>query len=132
MRVALVAPLVTTIAEPQAGGSQAFLSDLARGLVRRGHDVDVYAAAGSRIPGVRVIDTGIDPAALAATLFRAGGPADGSAAGDPGPARAAFGTVYAAVRQSRYDVVHNHAFDVPAVELATGLGAPVVHTLHLP
>ncbi|MGH3407993.1 MAG: hypothetical protein ACRDRJ_36665, partial [Streptosporangiaceae bacterium] len=71
MRVALVAPLVTTIAEPQAGGSQAFLSDLARGLVRRGHDVDVYAAAGSRIPGVRVIDTGIDPAALAATLFRA-------------------------------------------------------------
>jgi glycosyltransferase involved in cell wall biosynthesis len=132
VRVAIVAPLVTTIAEPQAGGSQAFLSDLARGLVRRGHDVDVYAAAGSRIPGVEVIDTGIDPAALAATLFRAGGPADGSAAGDPEPARAAFGTVYAAVRQSRYDVVHNHAFDVPAVELATGLGAPVVHTLHLP
>ena len=132
MRVAIVAPLVTAIAEPQAGGSQAFVSDLARGLVRRGHDVDVYAAAGSRIPGVRVIDTGIDPAALAATLFRAGGRAEASAAADPGPARAAFGTVYAAVRQARYDIVHNHAFDVPAVELATGLGAPVVHTLHLP
>ena len=132
MRVAIVAPLVTAIAEPQAGGSQAFVSDLAGGLVRRGHDVDVYAAAGSRIPGVRVIDTGIDPAALAATLFRAGEAAEASAAADPGPARAAFGTVYAAVRQARYDVVHNHAFDVPAVELATGLGAPVVHTLHLP
>ena len=127
MRVALVAPLVTAIAEPPGGGSQAFVSDLARGLARRGHDVSVYAATGSRIPGVQVIDTGIDPASLAATLFRA----DGSA-GDPGPARAAFGAVYASVRSGAYDLVHNHAFDVPAVELAAGLGGPVVHTLHLP
>jgi glycosyltransferase involved in cell wall biosynthesis len=127
VRVALVAPLVTAIAEPQGGGSQAFVSDLARGLARRGHDVHVYAAAGSRIPGVQVIDTGIDPASLAATLFRA----DGSA-GDPSPATAAFGAVYASVRSGVYDVVHNHAFDVPAVELAASLGAPVVHTLHLP
>ena len=145
MRVALVAPLVTAIAEPQGGGSQAFLSDLARGLARRGHDVDVYAATGSAIPGVRVIDTGIDAESLAATLFRADGrsddersgrpadgPADGLADGGRGTAARAFGTVYAAVRTARYDVVHNHAFDVPAVELAAGLGAPVVHTLHLP
>jgi glycosyltransferase involved in cell wall biosynthesis len=47
-------------------------------------------------------------------------------------AQAAFGRVYAAVREARYDVVHNHAFDAPAVELATSLHAPVVHTLHLP
>jgi glycosyltransferase involved in cell wall biosynthesis len=32
----------------------------------------------------------------------------------------------------RYDVIHNHAFDAPAVRLATALQAPVVHTLHLP
>ncbi len=66
-----MAPLVSAIREPQGGGSQAFLSDLARGLVSRGHDVHVYAATGSEIPGVTVIDTGVDPAALAATLFRA-------------------------------------------------------------
>jgi glycosyltransferase involved in cell wall biosynthesis len=36
------------------------------------------------------------------------------------------------VRECRYDVVHNHAFDAPAVALAEGLGAPVVHTIHLP
>jgi glycosyltransferase involved in cell wall biosynthesis len=36
------------------------------------------------------------------------------------------------VRESRYDVVHNHAFDAPAITLASGLGAPVVHTIHLP
>ena len=127
MKVALIAPQVTVINEPQRGGSQAFLSDLARGLTRRGHDVHVYAATGSDIPGATVIDTGIDPQTLAATLYRASSPAP-----DPSPAEAAFAGVYATVRQTRYDVVHNHAFDAPAVALAAGLGAPVVHTLHLP
>jgi glycosyltransferase involved in cell wall biosynthesis len=128
MRIAIVAPLVSAIREPQGGGSQAFVSDLARGLAGRGHDVGVYAASGSQIPGVTVIETGIDPESLAATLYRA----DGSAAPDPAPAATAFGTVYAAVRQTRCDVIHNHAFDAPAVRLATGMSAPVVHTLHLP
>ncbi|HEY2603032.1 MAG TPA: glycosyltransferase [Thermoleophilaceae bacterium] len=128
MRVAIVAPLVSAIREPQRGGSQAFVSDLARGLVGRGHDVDLYCASGSNVPGVRVVDTGVDPRALAATLYRASGPAaDGLAA-----AGAAFAGVYAAIRGVRYDVVHNHAFDPPAIRLATGVGAPVVHTLHLP
>ena len=128
MKVAIIAPLVTVLNEPQRGGSQAFVSDLARGLTRRGHDVHVYAASGSDVPGAEVIDTGIDPESLAATLYRASGPASA----DPAPAEAAFASVYARVRQARYDVVHNHAFDAPAITLATGLGAPVVHTLHLP
>ncbi len=128
MRVAIVAPLVSAIREPQRGGSQAFLSDLARGLVERGHEVQLYAASGSEVEGVRVVDTGVDPDALAATLYRASAPpATGLAA-----AEAAFGAVYAAVREARHDVVHNHAFDAPAIRLATGLRAPVVHTLHLP
>jgi glycosyltransferase involved in cell wall biosynthesis len=124
----MIAPLVTVINEPQRGGSQAFLSDLARGLTRRGHDVHVYAASGSDIPGAEVIDTGIDPETLAVTLYRASGPAPP----DPGPAEAAFAGVYATARETRYDVVHNHAFDAPAVRLATALDVPVVHTLHLP
>jgi hypothetical protein len=36
------------------------------------------------------------------------------------------------VQEIRYDVVHNHAFDAPAIRLAAPLQAPVVHTLHLP
>jgi len=128
VKIAIIAPLVTAIREPQRGGSQAFLSDLARGLAGRENDVHVYAASGSDIPGVKVIDTGIDPESLAATLYRA----SASARPDPAPARAAFATVYAGVRGTRYDVVHNHAFDAPAITLAAGLGAPVVHTLHLP
>jgi glycosyltransferase involved in cell wall biosynthesis len=128
MKIAIVAPLVSAIREPQRGGSQTFVSDLARGLVERGHEVHLYAASGSEVPGVQVIDTGVDPHALAATLYRP----FGAAVDGLGVAEAAFASVYAAVRGARYDVVHNHAFDAPAISLATTLHAPVVHTLHLP
>ena len=93
VKIAIMAPLVTAIREPQQGGSQAFVSDLARGLVGRGHEVHVYAASGSQIPGVEVIDTGVDPESLAGTLYRAFGPAGGP---EPGPAAAesAFASAY--------------------------------------
>jgi glycosyltransferase involved in cell wall biosynthesis len=143
MKIAIMAPLVTAIREPQRGGSQAFVSDLARGLTGRGHDVHVYAASGSKIPGVEVIDTGVDPESLAGTFYRAFGPSAG-AAGDAEPAdianaantaaaaQSAFRTAYTTMQLTRYDVIHNHAFDAPAVRLATALQAPVVHTVHLP
>jgi glycosyltransferase involved in cell wall biosynthesis len=102
----------------------------------------VYAASGSEIPGVEVVDTGIDPRSLAGTLYRASGPAAGEA-GETGTADAdaadaaaaaesAFTIAYTAMQVNQYDVVHNHAFDAPAVRLATALRAPVVHTVHLP
>jgi glycosyltransferase involved in cell wall biosynthesis len=94
--------------------------------------VHVYAATGSEIPGVEVIDTGVDPRLLADTLYRAG-PATGEPeAAASAAAEAAFTTAYTAIQMIRYDVIHNHAFDAPAVRLATTLQAPVVHTLHLP
>jgi glycosyltransferase involved in cell wall biosynthesis len=134
MKIAIMSPLVTAIGEPQRGGSQAFVSDLARGLAGRGHDVHVYAASGSDIPGVEVVDTGIDPRSLAGTLYRASGAAAGETeeADAASAAESAFTTAYAAMRASRYDVIHNHAFDAPAVRQAAALPAPVVHTLHLP
>ncbi len=124
-----MAPLVTAIREPQRGGSQAFVSDLARGLVGRGHEVHVYAASGSQIPGVEVIDTGVDPQSLSGALYRAFGPPGASASA---ATEAAFARAYQSVQKSRYDVIHNHAFDAPAIRLATALPAAVVHTLHLP
>ena len=128
MKIALIAPLVSAIREPQRGGSQAFVSDLARGLLGRGHDVHLYAASGSDVPGVPVIDTGVDHRSLSATLYRA----SGGVPPELGAADSAFSGVYAAVRGDRYDVVHNHAFDAPAVTLAIALHAPIVHTVHLP
>lgn len=128
MRIAIMAPLVTPIREPQLGGSQAVVADLSRGLTERGHEVDVYAAAGSSIPRVRVVDTGIDAGSLQDVLYRPDRPwlAAGHAA------ETAFRTVVAAIGRLPYDVVHNHAFDPPAVRCAAGLSSPVIHTLHLP
>jgi glycosyltransferase involved in cell wall biosynthesis len=90
--------------------------------------VHLYAASGSEVQGVDVIDTGVDHRDLEVTLYRTTGAAGGGSA----IAEHAFARVYALVRGSRYDVVHNHAFDAPAVTLASTLGAPVVHTIHLP
>jgi glycosyltransferase involved in cell wall biosynthesis len=128
VKLAIVAPLVSAISEPQRGGSQAFVSELARGLVPRGHDVHLYAASGSAVQGVEVIDTGVDHRDLASTLYRSSGGAIATSTA----AERAFARVYDMVREGRYDVVHNHAFDAPAVGLASGLSAPVVHTIHLP
>jgi glycosyltransferase involved in cell wall biosynthesis len=135
MKIAIMAPLVTAIREPQRGGSQAFVSDLARGLAGRGHGVHVYAASGSEIPGVEVIDTGVDPKSLEGTLYRAAGPAAGAvpeAGAAVAAAESAFRDAYRIMHAARYDVIHNHAFDAPAIRQATVLSAPVVHTLHLP
>lgn len=126
LRIAIVAPLVTAIREPQLGGSQALAADIAQGLSGRGCDVTVFAATGSSIAGVDVVDVGVDPADLSQTLFRAG--AEGS---HDGPARDAFRRAYALVADESFDVVHNHAFDAPAIDLAPS-DVPVVHTLHLP
>jgi glycosyltransferase involved in cell wall biosynthesis len=128
MRIAVVAPLVTPIREPQLGGSQAVVADLARGLAERGHEVEVYAATGSVIPGATVVDTGVRADALSSLLYRA----DRSSAAENHAGDAAFRTVFDAINQARYDVVHNHAFDPPAVRFACTLESPVIHTLHLP
>lgn len=127
MKLAIVAPLVSPIREPQRGGSQAFVAELAWGLLHRGHDVDLYAASGSSVRGVAVIDTGVDHRELAATLYRPSGASAQSTA-----AERAFARVYEMIRRRGYDVVHNHAFDAPAVSLASPLSMPVVHTVHLP
>jgi glycosyltransferase involved in cell wall biosynthesis len=127
LRIALVAPLVTTINEPQQGGSQAMLADLAVGLTERGHDVDVYAATGSAIAGAHVIDTGIDPLTVSSALIRPGRPRPFVAALDD-----AYTEVFAMVERGEYDIVHSHGFDPAALHRARAGPATVIHTVHLP
>ena len=127
MRIALLAPLIAPLREPQLGGAQTLLVDLARGLTGRGHEVTVFAARGSQVEGVRVMDSGVDAALLGATLFRPDREPTADAQSD-----AAFATTLALVGSFDFDVVHNHAFDVPAIRHAASLAAPVLHTLHMP
>ncbi|PZR80958.1 MAG: hypothetical protein DLM65_07240, partial [Candidatus Aeolococcus gillhamiae] len=127
VRIALIAPLVTPIGALHLGGAQAVLADVAGALSRRGHDVVVYAARGSRLDGVTMGGVDVDPTLLEGDLFH------------PGPAQpaspamaAAYRRVYGAVRDGGFDLVHNHGFDTPAVTVAAEMDLPVLHTLHLP
>ena len=127
LRIALVAPLVTAIAEPQRGGAQAFFADLATGLTERGTSVDVFAAAGSKIPGVEVIDTGVRAEDLADALIQPGRPRLRLAALDE-----AYDHVFTTIAARGYDIVHSHGFDPVALRGSCLGRARVIHTIHLP
>jgi glycosyltransferase involved in cell wall biosynthesis len=127
MRIALLAPLVAPLADPPLGGVQTFLGDLARGLQGRGHAVTVFAAHGSRVRGVEVVDTGADAGRLAGTLFRPGREQREAASAD-----AAFAGALSLIASGGFDLVHNHAFDAAAIRESARLPVPVLHTLHLP
>jgi glycosyltransferase involved in cell wall biosynthesis len=127
VRIGLLAPLVAPLREPQMGGAQALVCDLAAALAARGHEVEVIAAAGSSVPGVAVVDSGVDAAELEGCAYRCDGGSQDSARSDAAHRRAL------AVALGRgYAVLHNHAFDIAAVRRAGDAGAAVVHTLHLP
>lgn len=154
MRIALLAPLVAPIAPPYLGGAQALLADLATGLAARGHDVTLYAADGSRVPGVRVPTLGIDSSQLTSARFAGESSPDAAAvapdqhksddddpdplAADPQTFRAtyaferAFRAIAAAAERGAHDLLHAHAYDWPAFAHANLQPLPVIHTLHLP
>lgn len=125
MRIAVVASPVTPLRPAQLGGAQAFVCDLALGLVRKGHDVTLHCAEGSQVPGVRLAMVPAPLDAAAALVMPGGAPPPPA----PGVA-AAIGAMFETIAASEVDVVSQHAFDAPAYELARGL--PVLHTLHLP
>jgi len=127
LRIALIAPLVAPIAEPQVGGSQVVVSDLARGLVMRGHDVTLYAAEGSHVEGVTVASLGIDAGAFSADAYRHASPALASQA-----MAESYRTLYAHIRGRGFDIVHNHGYDAPAIAEGVVAQVSVVHTIHLP
>jgi glycosyltransferase involved in cell wall biosynthesis len=125
LRVAVVASPVTPLADAQLGGAQALLTDLARALAGRGHEVTVHCAEGSALAGLRLVTVPV-PAGVERALVMPGGPPPA-----PLPAmREAFARMFAAIAREGCDAVSQHAFDAEAFELATGL--PVLHTLHLP
>ncbi len=133
MRIALVAPLVSAIAQPYIGGTQALLADLAGGLHRRGHAVTLFAREGSAIEGVKIESIAV-PASVSPATF--------SAPVNTGMADAGFFAqanlfldLFLQLQQqaSEFDLIHVHAFDWPAYTLSTLVHAlPVLHTLHLP
>jgi len=133
MRIALVAPLVSTIADPYIGGAQALLADLARGLHKRGHHITLFARAGSSLDGIEIesiaVPENVRPATFAAPT--------NSASADAGFFAQAniFLELFLQLQQrsDEFDLIHAHAFDWPAYTCSALVNTiPVLHTIHLP
>src|SRR6266849_6606170 len=132
MRVALVAPLVSAIAQPYLGGAQAILADLARRLLRRGHTVTLFARDDSFVPGIDIefvaVPRDVRPANFSEERER---PADRSFFTQANIFLDLF--LQLQHRSAEFDVIHVHAFDWPAYACSTLIhDVPVLHTLHLP
>lgn len=125
MRIAIVASPVTPLGAAQVGGAQSVICDLAQGLARRGHNVQLHCAAGSDVPGVELVTVPAPADALAA-LVMPGGPPPRPA---PGVA-AAIDAMFRHIARDKPDAVSVHAFDAPAFEMAPTV--PALCTLHLP
>jgi len=117
---------VTRLQPAQLGGAQAFLCDLAIGLSQRGHEVLLYCAEGSEVPGVDLIEIPVAPGAEQALMMP--GSTDEPAMSPV--IQRAFALLFKDLRRRGADVVSQHAFDAEAIEMSDGL--PVLHTLHLP
>jgi glycosyltransferase involved in cell wall biosynthesis len=130
VRICLIASSRFPIAEPFAGGLESMTHGLATELVRRGHEVTLFAAPGS---DTRLDVTLIDPASFEVSPVAM---ADQSA-----PSRAWLAEHHAyldlMLRLARhgadeFDVVHNNSLHHLPVAMAPTLGVPVLTTLHTP
>jgi glycosyltransferase involved in cell wall biosynthesis len=116
MRIAQVATLATPVRERGAGSVEGLVWLLARELTRLGHQVTVFATAGSQVSGE-----------LVATL-----PGSYASNGSPNDWQLCeWINLCRAVEQSgRFDLLHSHNYlwGLPLEPLAR---APMVHTLHV-
>ena len=129
LRIAVIGPSAHAIVEPYAGGLESFVGTLVDGLRSRGHQVLLFAGAGS---------PGIQPEVLRGGTWRP----DDLARADSSMPAAGFMTehhdhlrVMNALRTTyadEVDVVHNNSLHYLPVSLAETLPAPVVTTLHTP
>lgn len=130
LRVCLIASSRFPVREPFAGGLEALTHGLARELVRRGHEVSLFAAPGSdpRLPVTELPVPTFTPSEQARADVGAT-PADWMA-----EHHAYLGLMLALGRdgRSRFDVVHNNSLHHLPVAMAGSLDVPVVTTLHTP
>lgn len=117
LRIAQVAPPVERVPPEAYGGTERIVHELTTELVRRGHDVTVFASGDSDIPA---------PARLFPTVEKALRPAGIEA--DSGPY---FAATVETVRKHapEFDVIHSH-LEWWSWPLARDSAVPVVSTFH--
>jgi glycosyltransferase involved in cell wall biosynthesis len=121
LRIAMLAPPWIPVPPPGYGGIEAVVDQITRELVRRGHQVTLFAAPGSRSAAevVELLERN-HPDEIERALYEADHVAR------------AFAAIDRAGRHGRpYDVVHDHC-GFTAFAMADRLSTPLVHTLHGP
>src|SRR5918998_5401950 len=117
MRIAQVAPPFESVPPAQYGGTERVVSLLTEELVRRGHDVTLFAS-GDSTTDARLIPT-VDTALWRLDEVR-----------DPLPYWAiTLGEAYRRARDGEFDVVHSH-LDFQAFPCAVLSETPTITTLH--
>lgn len=124
MRIALVAPIRHPIAEPFNGGLEAHCRQLCDGLRARGHDVTLFAAAGSHDPQLHEICAVPLERTLPLAIWR--GSSQLAAYH-----RAAFATAWDVIRVGSFDVVHNVSLFPDIVAWAARDGVVCVTSHHV-
>ncbi|GAB3244388.1 glycosyltransferase family 4 protein [Nocardioides dilutus] len=115
MRIGLIAPPWIPVPPPGYGGTEAVIGNLARGLARRGHDVQLFTVATSTCPVQRY------------HLFARPAEPMGMAAAEAAHALAAYQQLASA------DVIHDHTVMGPLIAGRVGVRTgPVVTTNHGP
>lgn len=117
MRIAQVSTLCSPVCQERAASVEQLVWLLTRGLIDLGHEVTVFASAGSETSGE-----------LVATLP---GPYGVDGAPDDWQICEWINLCRAVEQSGRFDVLHSHAYlwGLPLERLSQ---APMVHTLHIP
>jgi glycosyltransferase involved in cell wall biosynthesis len=119
LRIAVLAPPWIPVPPMGYGGTEAVVDLLREGLVAHGHEVTLFAAAGSR-----------SPARVHPLLEAAHPDTIGSALYESDHVASAWGQIDLATAEGLpFDVVHDHS-GFTALAMADRVGVPVVHTLH--
>jgi glycosyltransferase involved in cell wall biosynthesis len=130
MRICLIASSRFPVSEPFAGGLEAHTFVLTRELMRRGHEVALYAGPGT--------DQSLGARALKVARFESS-PAARTDVGSPSETWIAEHHAYLALMldlaragRSEFDVVHNNSLHHLPIAMAATLAVPMVTTLHTP
>jgi glycosyltransferase involved in cell wall biosynthesis len=123
MRIAQLAPTYERVPPRTYGGTELVVSLVTEDLVRRGHEVTLYATGDSR--------TDARLRSVTATAARYGDTAEGSLGHAEYLQLANAQACFRAERRGEFDIVHNHA-GIEGMVLAETSATPVISTMHNP